>query len=121
MTTLLEEDIETVCKREPFVQPYPDTVPANSDYPCVTYTRIPLIQRNMTHSGRTMGTAKFQFSAWGKTKRESLETAEKIKQKFDLNKTDFEMSYYVDCYGTKETESGNYQTVYLFQIHSNKT
>ena len=120
MSTLLESDIETVCKRSPAVTPYPDTVSSNGTFPCVTYKRLPLNLKNLTHSGRTAGTARFLFSVWGATKESSLDTAELIKTKFDLNNTDFKLSVLKDSYGTKEAESGRYQTVLMFHITSDK-
>ena len=119
MSTLLEEDIETLCKTSPSVTPYPMTIPPNESFPCVTYKRINTKQRN-THSGNIAGRAQFLFSAWGATFRDSLATAKKIKDKFNLNRTDFRLSMIQNEYGTKQAESGNYQTVIEVHIYSDK-
>lgn len=117
--TYLEEDIESVLNT---LTVYPLSVPDDdsASYPCVVYQKVSNKQFRTLNQGNTIARYRFKFSCWGKDYESSLATAKTVKEKLDLNNTDFKLATKENEFDTKETEVGLYRTTLEFFILSDK-
>ena len=118
MTTYLEEDIEYALS---LLTVFPDKVPDDNsaDYPCVVYQDVDGIPLR-THSSIYSTRYRYRFSCWGKSKEDSLALAETVKQRLDLNNTNFTMAVLINVSSAVEVEPSMYRKVLEFFIWSDK-
>jgi hypothetical protein len=90
---------------------YPLVAPHDEPAPFVVFQEIPSDGTIRTHSGNAAYRSRWQLACWAYSYTEARELAARVRDLFDLNRTDFEIAMVHQNFDLPDPDSGLYRRI----------